>query len=180
MQLTTREKALVLGGTGVLVLLMAVQFVVRPTMDHISTLRRVVTDKREVLAQMEAKSVECQKLQAEVVRLESTIAQQQEGKRILSTIESIRRASGLPENVLFLKPTTVPVNADYQQTVVEIRLENIALAQLIAFLSQVDALNLAGGVKSLDIRTAERGSGSLRAVIQLATVTSTASVHRGI
>ena len=170
MQLTKREKIVVVGGTGGLLLLMAVQFIVRPTMEQISTLRRVVTDKREVLGQMQAKSLEYRRLEAEVGRIRSTIEQQQESRRILSTIEGVRKECDLPENVLSLKPTTMPINTEYQQTVVEVRLEGVSLNQLIAFLTQLDALNLAGGIQNLDIRTAGRSAGSLRAVVQLATV----------
>jgi len=180
MQLRRRDKVVVLGGIGGLALLMVIQFGVRPALGQISTLRRVVRDKHEILAQMQAKTLEYRMLQAEVGRLGSTIAGQQEGRRILSTVEGIRKASGLPDNVLSLKPSTAPINAEYQQTIVEIRMEGVTLAQLITFLAQLDSLNLVGGVRSLDIRTAERSAGLLRAVIQLTTLMSVDLVRPGV
>jgi type II secretory pathway component PulM len=170
MQLTRREKWVVLGGLGGLALLAAMQFVVRPTQERVTTLRRVVKDKTEILTRIQDKSLEFQSLQTEIDRLQAKIAQQQESGRILSVIEGIRKSCDLPDKALSLRPTTAPLNEQYTQTTVEMRLEAVTLAQLIRFLSELDSLNLAGGIKSLDIRTTDRNVGLLQAVIQLATV----------
>lgn len=170
MQLTKREKLVVLGGIGAVALVMAIQFVVHPRIEHITTLRRVVADKTEVLAQMQAKRLEYQGLKAEIGRLHDRIDQQQEGHRVLSAIEGVRKACGLPDNVLSLKPATAPIGTQYTQTTVEMRLERVSLAQLTNFLSELESLSLAGGVRGLDIRTTDRNVGSLQAVIQLAVV----------
>jgi hypothetical protein len=170
MQLTRREKMVVFGGLGGLLLLMTAQFVVRPAMEQISTLRRVVTDKRTVLAQMQANATEYQTLQADVTRLRSAIARQHEGRRILSTIESIREACRLPSDALSLKPAAAPLDAEYQQTTVELRLEGVTLTQLIDFLSRLDALDLAGGITSLDIRSTDPSPTLLKAVVEVAVI----------
>jgi type II secretory pathway component PulM len=171
MQPTKREKTVILGGAGVLGLFLVLQFVVHPAMERLSMLRRVVSDKREILADLRGKSLEYKSLEAEVNRLRSVIGQQQEGRRILSSIERIRQTCGLSENVLSLKPTTTTIDTRYQETLVEVRLDGVKLAQLVAFLTQLDSLNLAGGVKALEVQHADRSPGSLRAVIQLSTVT---------
>jgi len=170
MQPTKREKIVILSGVGVLGLLLVLQFVVHPAFERLSTLRRVVKDKREVLADLRGKSLEYKKLEAEVAQWRSMIGQQQEGRKILSSIERIRQTCGLSENTLSLKPTTTTIDNQYQETVVEVRLDGVRLPQLIAFLSQLDSLNLAGGVKALEVQHADRSPGLLRAVIQLSTV----------
>lgn len=170
MHLAKREKLVVLGGAGLLVLLLAVQFAARPTVERASTLRRVVTEKREILAQLWAKSREYERLQAEVGRLRSAIIGQEESRRILSTIERVRQAAKLPEDALSMKPTTAAIDREYEETVVEVVLDSVTLAQLIAFLSQLDSPDLPGGIKALDVGRADRNPGSLRATIQLATV----------
>jgi len=170
MQLTKREKTVVIGGACFLALLVALQFIVRPTTERISMLGRVVVDKRDVLAQLQAKSLEYEKLAEEVDRLRSMISQQQESRTMLSAIERIGEASGLSENVLSLKPTTVTMDEEYEETVVEILLDRITLAQLVEFLAKLESLGRAGGIKALEVRHADRSEGALRAVVQLATV----------
>lgn len=133
-------------------------------------LRRVIGDKREILAELRGRGLEYKKLDAEVSQLRSMIGQQEEGRRILSSIERIRQACGLSENMLSLKPITTMIDTRYQETVVEVRLDGIKFAQLVAFLSQLDSLNCAGGIKSLEVQHADRNPGLLRAVIQLSTV----------
>jgi type II secretory pathway component PulM len=170
MQPTRREKTVIVAGVGVLAVLAVLQFVVHPTLERISMLRRVIGDKREILAELRAKSLEYKKLDAEVNRLRALIGQQEEGRKILSSIERIRQACGLSENILSLKPTTTVIDTQYQETVVEVRLEGLKYAQLVTFLSQLDSLNLAGGIKTLEVQHADRSPGLLKAVIQLSTI----------
>jgi len=134
-------------------------------------LRRVVSDRREILVQLRDKSLAYRNLQAEVSQLRSRIGQQQESRKILSTLDRVRQTCGLSENVVSLKPATTTIDNRYQETTVEIRLEGITMAQLVAFLTQVDSLDLAGGVKALEVQHADRSRGLLRAVIQLSVVT---------
>jgi type II secretory pathway component PulM len=171
MQPTKREKTAIFGGMGILALLLVLQFVVHPAFARISMLRRVVQDKQQILTDLRGKSVEYKKLAAEVNQLRSLIGQQQEGRGILSSIERIRQTCGLSENVLSLKPTTTIVDARYQETVVEVRLDGVGFGQLVAFLTQLDSLNLAGGIKAVEVQHADRNVGVLKAVIQLSSVT---------
>ncbi|MBN2130866.1 MAG: type 4a pilus biogenesis protein PilO [Sedimentisphaerales bacterium] len=170
MQLTKREQTVVIAGASFLVLLVILQLIVRPATERISMLRRVVADKRAVLTDLQAGSREYETLTEEVETLRSMISRQQESRTMLSAIERIGEASGLSENVLSLKPTTVTMDEEYEETVVEIRLDRITLAQLVEFLGRLESLGRAGGVKALDVRRAERNEGVLRAVVQLATV----------
>jgi hypothetical protein len=170
MHVTKTEQWFLVGGAIFLGLLMISQVLVRPTMDRISTLRRVVTDKRANLSQLQAKSQEYQLLKTEVARLRAVIEQQGGGRRILSTLERIREDCGLSDNVVSLKPTTTAINDEYQETTIEVRLDGITLAQLIQFLSQIDSLELAGGIRALEVRHADRSPNLLKATVQVATV----------
>ena len=178
MRLAKREKLVVLGGAGLLVLLLVLQFAVRPIMERASTVRRVVAEKRDVLAQLRAKRLEYERLQTEVGRLHAMVAQQQGNRRILSSIESVRKTCGLSENVLSMKPATVAIDNTYEEVVVEVRLEGLTLAQLVSFLSQLGAAEAAGGITALEVRRADRSSARandnsslLAATISVAAVT---------
>ena len=171
MQPTKREKMVIFGALGILGLLLVLQFVVHPACARISMLRRVVQDKQAILTDLRGQSGQYRKLEAEVNRWRSLIGQSQEGRGILASIERIRQTCGLPENALSLKPTTTVVDTRYQETLVEVRLDGVGFASLVAFLAQLDSLNLAGGIKALEVQHADRNVGSLKAVIQLSAVT---------
>ncbi len=174
MQLMKREKTILIGGAGFLVVLIALQCVVRPARERLATLRRVVTDRREVLTQIGMKSREYKDLEAQIAQLRAKVVQQQESRRILSTIERVRQECGLSQDVLSLKPTTIAVGDKYQQTMVDVRLESVTFPQIVAFLSKLESMVLAGRMKSLEIRSDERSPGSLRVTVQLAVVTHAA------
>ncbi|MBN1507514.1 MAG: type II secretion system protein M [Sedimentisphaerales bacterium] len=168
--LAKREKLAVCGGTGFLVLLLTLQWVLRPALERASTLRRVVAEKQEILVQLRAKSQEYKQLEAEVGQLRSSIGRQGESRKIFSMIERLRQAAGLPDDALSMKPTTTAIDKEYEETMVEISLDGVTLAQLVAFLSQLESSGLPGGVKSLDIGHAGRGPGALKATVQLVAV----------
>ncbi len=177
MRLAKREKLVVLGGAGLLVLLLVLQFGVRPTMERASTLQRVVAEKREVLTQLQAKRLEYERLQTEMGHLRTMVAQQQGNRRMLSSIENVRKACGLSENVLSMKPATAAIDDRYGEVTVEVRLESLTLAQLVSFLSQLDSVD-AAGITGLEVRRADRNSARpnddsplLAATINVATVT---------
>lgn len=174
MQLMKREKTILIGGAGFLVVLIALQCVVRPARERLATLRRVVTDRREVLTQIGMKSREYKDLEAQIAQLRAKVVQQQESRRILSTIERVRQECGLSQDVLSLKPTTIAVGDKYQQTMVDVRLESVTFPQIVAFLSKLESMVLAGRMKSLEIRSDERSPGLLRVTVQLAVVTHAA------
>jgi len=96
---------------------------------------------------------------------------------MLSSIENVRKACGLPENVLSMKPATVAIDGTYEEVTVEVRLESLTLAQLVSFLSQLDAVD-AAGITALEVRRADRNSVRanddsplLAATINVATIT---------
>jgi len=174
MQLMKREKTILVGGAGFLGVLIALQVLVRPARERLATLRRVVADRREVLTQIGMKSREYKDLEAQIAQLRAKVVPQQESRRILSTIERVRQECGLPQDVLSLKPTTIAVGDKYQQTMVDVRLEGVTLAQIVAFLSHLDSVVLAGRMTSLEIRRDEHSPGALRVTVQLAVVTHAA------
>jgi type II secretory pathway component PulM len=170
MDLTKREKTFVIGGIGLLVVLLMLQLVLRPAMERMSTLRRVVATKRQTLAELRGKSLEYRKLKTEVDTLRQAIEKQEGGPQVLSTVERIRQTCDLSDNVSSLKPTTVAIDDQYQETVVEIQLERITMKKLVRFLSELESVEVSGGIRSLEIRRTDRAEGGLRVIVKIAAV----------
>lgn len=170
MNLTRREKTVVFGGLSVLVVLLAVQFLVRPALDRMSTLRRIIASKQQELAELNAKSFNYKQIEIEVRKLRFTVDQQDQGPSILAAVEYVRQASGLSDNILSLRPISVALDERYQETVVEIQLQGVTMAQLVQLLSRLESVDFPGGIKSLDIRRAQQDSDGLRVNVQVAAV----------
>lgn len=167
MNLTKREKKIISAGAVLLGLFVAFQVFVRPAIGRVRTLRRVLTDKRQVLAELRAKSEEYNVISRELEKVRLEIRRQPEERKILSFVERIQKDCGLMQKVVYMKPSTMVVNDVYEETTIEIKLQSITLDQLIQFLLKIESSELTIGIRTLDIKRGVRDSNLLDTIIQL-------------
>ena len=167
MKLTKREKQTIAAGAVFLGLIVAFQVFVRPAIGRVRTLRRVVSDKQQLLAELRAKSEQYKNVSRELEKIRLEMARQPEERKILSFVERIQKDSGLMQKVVYMKPSTMTVKDVYEQITIEIRLQNITLDQLIRFLLKIESSELTIGIRTLEIKRGLRDSGLLDTTIQL-------------
>ena len=170
MQLTRREKRVVLIAAALLIMFAVFHMVVRPAMHRVQTLRRVLKQKRGDLARLRAKSREYVALRDELAEMRSKIARQGKSFRILSFLEGVGKSCGLTQHIAYMKPTTSAVGGTYQATNVEIKFENVSLEQITQFLIRVESSEALIGVKSVHITKATKSPAYLDVVLDLSTL----------
>jgi len=171
MALNPREKRVVIGGSAALALLIAFQAVLRPALDRIETLKRVVPVKQAELTRLRSGVAEYAALRGEVKRLRGRIAGQRKDFGVLTFLEGVQKACGLADRVAYMKPATVASSdSAYVETRVEIKIENVSLRKLTLFLARIDSNEALVGVRSLHIRTAAKES-ALDAVVRVTSLT---------
>jgi Tfp pilus assembly protein PilO len=172
MNLTQREKIIVIAGIVGLGLLLSFQVFVRPALSRTKTLKRVVSEKREKLADLLTKSKEYNSLQKQLEQLHKTIANQQKDKKMLSLIEGIQRDNGLSKNVVSMTPTTIAISDIYKKTNVEIKYEAVTWKQMTEFLLKIKSSDILIGIRSLEIKRSMQDMDSLDFVIQLVNISN--------
>ena len=173
--LTTREKGVLIAGVIILGSLLSNQFVAKPLRERVSTLDRVVESKEETLGQLKQMSNELNTLRSEVTRIHHRIEAQPNKGRVLSLLERIQEEAELSDHVIHMRPTVASLGKVYEETTIEVKLDTITLEQLLDFLSKLDALELAIGVKSLEVRHVDSSSGRLlEATVQVSTISPSA------
>jgi len=167
MNLTQREKQIMAAGAVLLVLIVAFQIFVRPAIRRVRTLRRVLSDKRQVLGELLAKSQEYNAISRELEKIRLEMGRQPEERKILSFVERIQKDCGLMQKVVYMKPSTMTVNDVYEETTIEIKLQSITLDQLTQFLLKIESSELTIGIRTLDIKRGVRDSSLLDTIVQL-------------
>ncbi len=167
MNLTQREKQIMAAGAVLLVLIVAFQIFVRPAIRRMRTLRRVLSDKRQVLGELLAKSQEYNAISRELEKIRLEMGRQPEERKILSSVERIQKDCGLMQKVVYMKPSTMTVNDVYEETTIEIKLQSITLDQLTQFLLKIESSELTIGIRALDIKRGVRDSSLLDTIVQL-------------
>ncbi len=175
MNLTRREKQTIAAGAVLFGLIIAFQIFVRPAIERVRTLRRVVSDKQQLLGELRAKSQMYKAVSRELEKIQLEMQRQPEGRKILSFVERIQKESGLMQKVVYMKPSTMTVNDIYERTTIEIKLQNITLDQLIRFLLKIESSELTIGIRTLEIKRGLTDSGLLDTTIQLVSISSIVS-----
>lgn len=167
MNLTQREKQIIAVGAVLFGLIVAFQVFVRPAISRVRTLKRVVSDKQQLLGELRAKSEQYKAVSRELEKIRLKMERQPEERKILSFVERLQKDSGLMQKVVYMKPSAMTVKDVYEQKTIEIKLQSITLDQLIQFLLKIESSELTIGIRTLEIKRGLRDSGLLDTTIQL-------------
>lgn len=162
-------------GAVLLGLIVFFQVFARPAISRVGTLKRVLSDKRELLSELRAKSEQYKTISRKLEKIRLEMERQPEERKILSFVERIQKDSGLMQKVVYMKPSTMVVNDIYERITIEIKLQSITLDQLIRFLLKIESSELTIGIRSLEIKRGVRDSGLLDTTVQLVSISSIGS-----
>ena len=166
-RLTRREKILA-GGLVVFAAAWSVFAVgVRPALARVETLNRVIFQKQQELEKVRAKTKEYIFLRDSLDNLRTKIASQQRTFELLPFLESLIEECGLSKKVSSMNQHVLEIDSDYSETIVEIRLENLSLGNLVDFLCRVESSHALARTKSLYIRKDATNKDLLDSVIEI-------------
>lgn len=167
MRLTRREKLL----AGGLVIFVAAWSIftagVKPVLARIETLNRVISEKQQELKKIRAGSKEYIFLRDSLDNLRTKVASQQKNFELLPFLESLIEECGLTENISIMKQQESPIDTNYSETIVEIRLENLSLNRLVDLLYKIESSQVLAGIKSLHIKKNATDKNLLDTVIEI-------------
>jgi hypothetical protein len=137
-----RERLLVIAVVVSAVLWMLFKLAVKPALARIETLNRVIPEKQRELIELRAKSKEYISRRDSLNDLRKRVASQDQVLELLPFLESLVRQGGLSENTVAMGQNVLPLGQDYQEAIVEIRLQNVTLKELVNFLSKIEGSSL--------------------------------------
>ena len=172
MRLTKREKQIVIFGIVCLGAFIAFQMIVSPALGRTKTLKRIVSQKREILTDLQVKSKDYNSLKEQLEKIRMSIQDQQKDRKILSSIEHIQKDCGISQNVIDLAPNTMVINDTYERTDIEVKYGAVTLEQLVQFLMKINSSDMLIGIRSLEIKSDPENPALLDAVIQLISVSN--------
>jgi len=151
-RLTRREKLLAIALAILAGGLVLFTFAVKPAIERTETLRRVISEKQDELQKLRAGSSEYIFLRDSLDNLRTKVASQEKGFELLPFLESLIREHGLAKKVATMKQQVLQLGPSHSETIVEVRLENLTLKQLVDFLRKVESSEVLARIKSLYIK----------------------------
>lgn len=169
-RLTNRE-LLVATGLAVLVTAWALfALVVRPAIERLETLNRVIPEKQSDLERLAADADEYVALRDSIGSLRAEMDSQDETFELLPFAESLVEECGLTENVLTMKPMRrqpSQLETSYRETIVEIEMEKMTIGQLFDFLWKIESSDVLANTKRLYIKKNSTDAGLLDSTVEI-------------
>jgi type II secretory pathway component PulM len=132
------KKALLFGGVGAVALLLYA-FVLDPFLDDLARKRDLIPKKERDLAEMKKLRDEYREIQQQL-----QLARDAAAKRgpILTEIENITKRSNLSGKIVSLKPQTGTKTEGFTESIVEVKLDNITLYDIVNYVHLLEQATL--------------------------------------
>lgn len=170
MRLTRRERWLAVSMAVLIAAWLLFTVAIRPAIERMETLNRVIPEKQRTLQELRTKSARYLVLRAGLDNLQRQADAGEKEFELLAFLESITNDLHLAEKVTMMKQQVVQLDSDYSETIVEVKLENITLKQLVEFLLTTKSSNQFLCVRSLYTRKNVANPNLLDAVTQISTL----------
>jgi len=82
-------------------------------------------------------------------------------------LESLIEECGLAKNVATMKQQVLPIDSNYSETIVEVRLEKLSLDRLVNFLWRIESSQVLARTKSLYIKRNATNKDLLDSVLEI-------------
>ena len=172
-KLTQREQYSILAVSGVLVLLIGLQFLVRPVFDKRQRLGRALRVKENILAKMIALKSEHAAIRQQSDVSKSYLANREKGFTLFAFLDRLSDEAGLKDHITYMKPsTTVPKNSPYKVSQVEMKFQSLTLQQLTTYLYMIETSKNMVNIKRLAISKTGSQAGYINVVLQAETLES--------
>jgi general secretion pathway protein M len=170
MKLATREKYLIAAASGCVVIFLLFQFLIFPFFESRRHTASGLKVKETGLSEMMKLSAEYQEYERRSQGIQQALAKRKRGFTLFAFLE--QQAAGkaqVKDHIKYMKPSTPSVTGPYKQSMVEMKLEKITLAQLAGYLYRIESPDDLVNIKRISINENKKEKGYLDAIMQVLT-----------
>ncbi len=170
-KLDKREKKALTAGVLFLVCFALFHFALSPLLQARQQTAKVLIKKEEELKQIRLLQEEYRKLQHQAVDIQGRLQQRNPAFTLFSFVEERAAKAQVKEKINSMTPSTAEGEGLFQESRVDLKLEQISLTQLVEFLQQVESQENVVMIKRISIQENSKEEGVLDAVMQIITFT---------
>ncbi len=135
LKLAERDKKVILYGGIAAVLILLYAFVVAPLYADLARKRDAIPKKERDLAEMRVLKDQYLEMQQRLQQLQAEAAKR---GPLLTEIENITKQTNLSSKIVSLKPQTGVQAATFKESIVEVRLDNITLYDIVNYVNRLE------------------------------------------
>ncbi|HFQ89713.1 MAG TPA: hypothetical protein ENK27_06510 [Desulfobulbus sp.] len=170
MDLSRRDRAALAAGVAALLLFVLLQFVLFPLLDRRQRLEHGIQVREQALVEMRQMQERFRKLHRQNSSLSRQLARRDRNFSLFSFLEKMASATGIKQNIAYMKPSSVQGDDAVRQTTVEMKFKAISLKQLVSFLERIEAPEKLVAVRRIAIQENKKEKATLDVILQVISI----------
>ncbi len=167
-QRTQREQRLILGGGGILILIAIFVFVDSRIQRYDQLNNKIANNKNELIKISHLQS-QHQETNQQLSAIQAQLEKMPKDFSVMSFIEDLANKENIRENIGSQKPKKIKLNDEYDETYVEIQMDNVELPKLVKFINKIENSGHLLKIKRLRIKTRYDDRNLLSVTMQVTT-----------
>lgn len=151
-RLSAREKTVLVWGGSVAVGLLAYSLLLSPAVERLAVLEKAIAQKEKDLQEIRALRKDYAELQGRLRQIDGRVSPRGNFS-LLTFLEGVANQTQVRTHIASMRPQASPLEEGYQESSVEMRIDNITLQQMVDFLSSVEGSQHLLRIKRLQIKT---------------------------
>ena len=169
MKLGGREKVAIVVGGAAVALVLFFQFGLAPALERMKMLDRLVAQKEREVQEMKGLRETYLSQKAVMEELNRSLSRRGQEFAIFSLLEDLANKSGMKSNIMYMKPALSSTGELYRESSVEMKLEGVALQQLIRYLYEIESAPQFLRIRRLHIKPRAANPDMLDVTVQVST-----------
>ncbi|BBO80151.1 type II secretion system protein GspM [Desulfosarcina ovata] len=170
-KLNKREKISVAAAAGCLVVFVLLQFLVFPLLDKNDRMGRTLLARQHELEEIKVLQTEYRQTADKAQQMQRHLKSRQRGFTLFSFLESLARQTGVKSQIAYMKPSsTLLKDRGYRISMVEMKLQDVTMGQLLAYLHGIETSRDMIAIKRLSVSKGEQKADLINTVFQVETL----------
>lgn len=170
-KLNKREKISVAGAAAAIVIFLLLQLVVFPLFEKNDRLSRSISTRQQELEQIRLLQAEYRQTSVKTDQAKRRLKTRRRGFTLFSFLETLAGQTGIKSHIAYMKPnTTTQKESPYRLSMVEMKLQEITMSQLLAYLHGIETSRDMIAIKRLSISKSEQKADLINTVFQVETL----------
>ena len=167
MKISRRDRLFLTVGGVVVLLFVIIQWGIVPLLNNRERLQRGIETRRQALVEMAELQERYRELYGKANSLQEQLAGRDPGFSLFSYLEQMAAGTEVKKNIAYMRPSETADQGTFREILVEMKLQEITLKQLVDFLKRIEAPDKVVAVKRISIQENSKAEGTLDVIMQV-------------
>jgi len=170
-KLNKREKICVAAAAAAIVIFLVLQMLVFPLFEKNAQLTRTLATRQQEREQIQQLQADYRKTAEKAEQAQRHLKTRKRGFTLFSFLETLAGQTGVKSHIAYMRPTTTTQkDSPYRLSMVEMKLQDVTMAQLLTYLHGIETSRDMISIKRLSISKGEQKADLINTVFQVETL----------